>query len=100
MMFAYRTTIHESTDYTPFHVTFGHLSTLPVDIMIGAPVKQKEVTVLPQFVKDLHDSLRTVYSQVCNGIKKFHQRNKARYDQHSANMHFSIDDQVWLCSSC
>ena len=24
LMFAYRTTIHESTGYTPFHVTFGH----------------------------------------------------------------------------
>ena len=64
--------------------------------MIGAPVKQKEATVLPQFVKDLDDSLRTVYSQVREGIKKSHQRNKARYDQHTANMHFSIGDQVWL----
>ena len=64
--------------------------------MIGAPVKQKEMTVLPQFVKDLHDSLRTVYSQVREGIKKSHQRNKARYDQHTANIHFNIGDQVWL----
>ena len=93
LMFAYRTTIHEST---PFHVTFGRSPTLPVDIMIGAPVKQKEATVLPQFVKDLHDSLRTVYSQVREGIKKSHQRNKTRYDQHTVNMHFSIGDQVWL----
>jgi len=32
LMFACRTTIHESTGYTPFHVTFGRSPTLPADI--------------------------------------------------------------------
>ena len=75
LMFAYRTTIHGSTGYTPFHVTFGQSPMLPVGIMIGAPVKQKEATALPQFVRDLHNSLRTVYSQVRKAIKESHQRN-------------------------
>ena len=96
LMFAYRTTVHESTGYTPFHVTFGRSPMLPVDIMIGAPVKQKEATALPQFVRDLHSSLRNVYSQVCEAVKESHQRNKTRYDQHTANTHLSIGDQVWL----
>ena len=26
LLLAYRTAIHEATDYTPFHVTFGRLS--------------------------------------------------------------------------
>ena len=65
--------------------------------MIGAAVKQKEATVpVPQFVRDLHSTLKTVYSQVREGIKAAHHRNKARYDQHTANTHFSIGDQVWL----
>ena len=96
LMFAYRTTIHESTGYTPFHVTFGRSPILPVDMMIGAPVKQREATALPQFVRDLHSSLKTVYSQVRKGIKESHQHNKTRYDQHTANTHFSIGNQVWL----
>ena len=97
LMFAYQTAIHESTGYTPFHVTFGRPPALPVDIMIGAAVKQKEATVpVPQFVGDLHSTLKTVYSQVREGIKAAHHRNKARYDQHTANTHFSIGEQVWL----
>ena len=97
LMFAYRTTIHESTGYTPFHVTFGRSPVLPVDIMIGAGIKQKEATVtVPQFVRDLHSSLKTVYSQVREGIKAAHHRNKTRYDRHTANTYFSIGDQVWL----
>ena len=47
-------------------------------------------------MKDLHNSFRTVYSQVCEGIKTSHHHNKSRYDQHTANLHFSIGDQVWL----
>ena len=96
LMFAYRTTIHESTGYTPFHITFGRSPVLPVDIMIGAPVKQRNVTPLPQFVKDLHSSLKGVYCQVRKGIQESHQRNKTRYDQHISYTHFSIGDQVWL----
>ena len=69
---------------------------LPVDIMIGAPAKQKEATALPQFVRDLHSSLRTVYSQVREAVKESHHCNKTRYDQHTANTHLSIGDQVWL----
>ena len=96
-MFAYRTTIHESIGYTPFHVTFGQSPVLPVDIMIGAAVKQKEPTVtVPQFVRNLHSSLKTVYSQVREGSKAAHCRNKTRYDQHTSTTHFSIGDQVWL----
>ena len=65
--------------------------------MIGAAVKQKEPTVtVPQFVRNLHSSLKTVYSQVREGIKAVHRRNKTRYDQHTVTTHFSIGDQVWL----
>ena len=43
LMFAYRTTIHKSTGYNPFHVTFGQSPILPVDIMVGAPIKYKKL---------------------------------------------------------
>ena len=49
--------------------------------MIGAAVKQKEATVtVPQFVRNLHSSLKTVYSRFREGIKAAHHHNKARYD--------------------
>ena len=43
---AYRTTIHKATDYTSFHVTFGRSPVLPVALMMGVPVKQKEALTL------------------------------------------------------
>ena len=95
LLFAYRTAIHEATGYTPFHVTFGRSPVLPVDIMIGASIQQKESTV-PDFVNRLNSSLKKVYSCVRENIKVAHHCNKTRYDQNTTRTHFSVGDQVWL----
>ena len=35
VLFAYRIAIHESTHFTPYHLTFGHSPMLPVHVMLG-----------------------------------------------------------------
>lgn len=94
-LFAYRTSIHEATGYTPFHVNFGRSPTLPVDVMLGTTETRKDIPI-PKFVSDLNRSLAQVYSTVRQSIDVAHQRNKTRYDQHSVYTHFTIGDQVWL----
>ena len=95
LLFAYRTAIHKAMGYTPFHVTFGRSPVIPVDIMMGVPVKQKESTV-PEFVRCLNSSLKKVYFQVREKIRVADDHNKVRYDQHTTYIHFNIGDQVWL----
>ena len=94
LLLAYRTAIHEKY-YTPFHVMFGRSPVLPVEIMIGVASSQKQSTV-PEFVRSLNHSLKTVYSHVRGSIKTAHQCNKARYDQLATITAFTIGDQVWL----
>jgi len=72
-----------------------HHAVLPVDIMIGAPIKQKGSTV-PDFVSCLNCSLKNIYSRVHEGIKIAHHHNNAKYYQHTTYTYFSIGDQVWL----
>ena len=44
VLFAYRTSIHDTTGFTPFHITFGRSPILPIDTMIGIPPLQRKVT--------------------------------------------------------
>ena len=92
---AKRTAIHETTGYMPFYIMFGRSPVLPAEIMIGAASAQKQSTV-SDFVRSLNRSLKTVCSHICVSIRTAHQRNKARYDQHTTLTKFTIGDQVWL----
>ena len=37
VLFAYRTAVHESTQFTPYHLVFGRSPMLPVDVMLQRP---------------------------------------------------------------
>ena len=59
-LFAYRTSIHESTGFIPYHMNFGYTPTLPIDVMLGRfPENQAES--YPQFVKDTHSQLQLTH---------------------------------------
>ena len=94
VMFAYRTAIHETTGYTPFHVTFGRSPLLPLDVILGIH-RQKKLEV-PAYVTDLNRSLQTAYADIRQNLHAAHQRNKARHDAKSVSVPYHTGDQVWL----
>ena len=49
-LFAYRTSLHDVTGFTPFHFTFGRFPQLPIDAMLGCTDKTT-VQSYPQFVQ-------------------------------------------------
>ena len=96
-LFAYRTAVHESTRFTPFHVTFGRSPTLPVDAMMGTlPKPDGEEISMPQFVRQLHLSLKDTYTTVRQQLNQMHQSKKKSHDQEPAGSEFAIGERVWL----
>jgi len=83
--------MHESTGFTPFHVTFGHSPVLPIDIILGAPSTDKQTDV-PKLVANLHHSLNAVYATIHTNLDSAHQHNKMRYDKYSTSTHYFIGD--------
>jgi len=93
VLFAYRTAIHESTGFSPFHLTFGRSPVLPIDTMLGT-LPQQHTRKPPAFVDDLHRSLASAYHTVRGHIQLTHQRNKQRYDKERPFTPFMVGDQV------
>ena len=93
VLLAYRSAIHESTGFTPFHLTFGRSPRLPVDLMLGRTLPD---TSCPEFVQDLHRTLRSSFSLARCRLRAAHLRAKTQYDQQRHHTPFHIGDRVWL----
>ena len=57
VLLAYRTSIHEVTGFTPYHLVFGQSPQLPIDVITGH-VDNKKSQSYPQFVKQTHGYLK------------------------------------------
>lgn len=100
VLFAYRTAIHESTQFTPYHLTFGRSPMLPVDVMLGRQpsklVEDGEVVKLPHFVEETHQYFNDAYATVRSNLTQAHQRQKLAFDKKEHGETFRVGDRVWL----
>ena len=100
VLLAYRTAIHESTQFTPYHLTFGRSPMLPVDIMLRRQpsklVKEGEVVKLPQFVEETHQYFNDAHDTVRSNLNQAHQRQKLAFDKKEHGETFQVGDRVWL----
>lgn len=93
-LFAYRTAVHETTDYTPFRVLFGRTPTLPVDIMLDRQLDEHKD--IPRYVKSIRSTMTSMFSDIRHKQHDAHLHNKGRIDKRAAKHQFHVGDCVWL----
>ena len=94
MMMAYRSSVHASTQYTPFYLLFGHEVRLPVDVMFGRqPNHKPEVS---DYVRNLRDTLEEVHEHAREHLRAAQKRQKDHYDQRIAGEQIEVGDRVFL----
>ena len=93
VLMAYWSAIHASTGFTPFHLTFGRSPRLPVDFMLGRALSG---TSCPEFVQDLHQTLRRSFTLAHCRLCTAHFQAKTQYDQHGNHTPFHIVDHIWF----
>ena len=94
LMFAYNSTIHKSTSFSPFYLLFGRESRLPLDCIL--PLEPKETTrkSYDQFVKDWKTSMRDAFQIASHHMQQAGAANKRRYDAKTRSVSISTGDRV------
>ena len=95
-LFAYRTSLHESTGYSPCFVNFGRSPVLPVDVMLGRFDRERNDGSIPQYIKEVRKTLKNAYDVIRVNLDAAQKKRKDVKDKHCSEMNFRIGDRVWL----
>ena len=101
-VFSYNLTVHSSTGFSPFYLTFGSEARLAPDLIFGIPSTSSHTSTDDgdvsrgslSFLFDLFKYLATSFNHVRENLKTFHQREKYRYDLGAIDRVFKPGDRV------
>ena len=93
-MMAYRSSVHESTGFSPYRLMFGEECTLPMDI--GLPKEQLDTpdSITSPYAIWVRDALEEAYDQVRQHSGQAVQRQKRLYDRRAVKRKFAVGDWV------
>ena len=94
VMMAYRSSVHESTGYSPYRLMFGEECTLPMDIGLPREQSQGQEELTSPYALWVRDSLEEAYDQVRLHSGQAVQRQKRLYDRRAVKRIFSLGDWV------
>jgi hypothetical protein len=94
VMLAYRSSVQETTRYTPHFLMFGREVRLPIDAVFGRPEPQAAEST--EWARELRQALDNAYTIVRQkqGLKQ--QLQKDVYDRRCNGAPYKVGDRVWL----
>ena len=96
MCMAYRSTVHESTKFSPNRLMLGREVNLPLDIMIGAPPSSGVSPCYVQYVEWVKHAMKKSFIAAHEHSRKAAERQKRNYDKSVLpNDDFQVHDWVW-----
>ena len=95
VMHAYRTSVHESTGYSPYRLMMGEECSLPQDVNTEELRSSRENEVAPHpFAAWVRDALEVAYDQVRHSLNRTAARRKRLYDVKAVNRKFPVGSWV------
>lgn len=91
-MFSYNTSVHTSTQFTPFELIFGFKANLPSSIVKEPEFKYYYDNYLDELILKLQKSREIARNKLINS-KEY---NKQIYDKKCKNIQFKVGDSVYL----
>ena len=97
VLFAYRTSPHDSTQMTPFKLMYGREAILPTPELL-LPPKERNETFLGTYVEEVTDKMSSIWKLAQQHISKAQAHQKASHDKKAKEPKFHIGDRVLLYS--
>ena len=95
VMHAYRTSVYESTVYSPFRLLMGEECSLPHDVSTDELRTNREQDVAPHpFATWVRDALEVAYDHVRQSLQRTAARRKKLYDVKAVNQKFPVGSWV------
>ena len=93
LMFAYRSSVQETTGSSPFNLMFGREARLPIDLELNLPAGE---CYTDKPVEQLKNRFSRAYERVRSHMQIAHQKQKTNYNRLARDKSYSVDAEVWL----
>lgn len=94
VLFAYRTSLQETIQETPFYLVYGRDARLPIDVALSEPTRL--YTDVDDYKSVIIQRLNEAFTLVKNNIELAQQKQKQHQDKNAREPDFSIGDRVWI----
>ena len=96
-LFAYRTTVHKSTGFSPFELLFGHRPRIPLDCIVPTPddaeiLATNDLTAAQEY----HRELARAYEIARENMGLAQRRSESVYDRKCFGKRFEVGQSIWL----
>ena len=94
LIFAYNSTVHKTTGYSPFFLCFGRESRIPIDCILPLETNNTSCKTYDQFVRGWKKSMKEAFQVANSHIEQAGLANKRRYDAKIKQVPISVGDRV------
>lgn len=94
VVFAYNSTVHDTTVITPYRMVFGEKMRLPVDLVTGHMNDEHHSALPSEYVRTLEHSLSELYHLVRDETGNDAVRQKRYYDRNVRETNYKVGDLV------